>query len=68
MERKIGEVIEIGGVKAQVVEALGTRLCHQCVELDNCTKIGPVAAWKNSCMAHNRSDKTSVIFRKLESQ
>ena len=58
MERKIGEIFEYNGEWYQCVAAtLGCKGCSFCTQ-DDCTRY--------QCLSRVRSDKTSVIFKKLE--
>lgn len=59
MERKIGEIIECNGEWYQCVVAM--QGCRECSfrTRDYCTR-------HSECMSTERSDKTSVIFKKLE--
>ena len=59
MERKIGEIFEFGGEWYQCVVAIqGCRECSFRTQ-DYCTR-------RAECTSTERSDKTSVIFKKLE--
>lgn len=59
MERKIGEIFEFGGEWYQCVVAIqGCRECSFRTK-DFCTR-------HSECMSTERSDNTSVIFKKLE--
>lgn len=59
MERKIGEIVEYNGEWYQCVVAM--QGCRECLfrTQDYCTR-------HSGCMSTERSDKTSVIFKKLE--
>lgn len=59
MERKIGEIFKFGGEWYQCVE---DKSCNRCAFKD--TKCGDIS--KGYCSARYRSDKKSVIFKKLE--
>ena len=59
MERKIGEIFEIGDKKYKVVEAPNTNFCDGCIwekELECFFR------YTGSCSPRNRKDKESVIF------
>ena len=59
MERKLGEVFEVDGVKLQVVEASDTYSCDGCYFLDN-EKNG--CGFQN-CLRCERNDGKSVVFQ-----
>ena len=64
MERKIGEIFEYNGVWFQCVEDSIAPDCYDCAfhnkEYDLCEDDSP------ECRGYRRSDKTSVVFKKLE--
>ena len=59
MERKLGEVFEVDGVKLQVVEASDTYSCDGCYLLDNEKN---VCGFQN-CLRCERNDGKSVVFQ-----
>ena len=61
MERKIGEIFEYNGEWYQCLEE---KYCNGCVFRD--TKCDDVRKILGNCSVRNRSDKKSVIFKKLE--
>ena len=61
MERKLGEVFEVDGVKLQVVEASDTFSCDGCYFLDNEKN---VCGFKN-CLRCEREDNKPVKFVKV---
>ena len=61
MERKIGEIFELGGEWYQCLEE---KYCNGCVFRD--AKCDDVRKILGNCSVRNRSDKKSVIFKKLE--
>ena len=61
MERKIGEIFEYKGEWYQCVEK---HYCNECVFRD--AKCDDVRKILGNCSVRNRSDKKSVIFKKLE--
>ena len=61
MERKIGEIFEYQGEWYQCVEK---HYCNECVFRD--AKCDDVRKILGNCSVRNRSDKKSVIFKKLE--
>ena len=59
MERKIGEVFEVDGVKVQCVENINMRDCRYCFfEHLYCLDM--------PCMDFERIDKQDVIFEELK--
>ena len=61
MERKLGEVFEVDGVKLQVVEASDTFSCDGCYFLKN---EQDVCGFQN-CLKCERKDNKSVKFVKV---
>lgn len=61
MERKIGEIFEYNGEWYQCLEE---KYCNGCVFRD--AKCDDVRKILGNCSVRNRSDKKSVIFKKLE--
>ena len=61
MERKIGEIFEYNGEWYQCLEK---KYCNGCVFRD--AKCDDVRKILGNCSVRNRSDKKSVIFKKLE--
>ena len=61
MERKIGEIFEYNGEWYQCLEE---KYCNGCVFRD--AKCDDVRKILGNCSVRNRSDKISVIFKKLE--
>lgn len=55
MERKVGEIFEVEGVKLQVVEDSGCVACYF-LNSDQCVLL--------KCSAFDREDKKSVKFKK----
>lgn len=65
MERKIGEIFELGGEWYQCLEEK-THTCFGCNFRDyNCNDIS-LKEVKGSCQSERRKDNKSVIFKKLE--
>ena len=59
MERKLGEVFEVDGVKLQVVEASDTFSCDGCYFIDS----GQDVCGFQSCLRCERNDGNSVVFQ-----
>ena len=64
MERKIGEVFARDGVTLEVVESEGCKGCHLFKWCIHCDWHADEIA--GECGPFNRSDHTSVIFKKVE--
>ena len=61
MERKLGDVFEVDGVKLQVVEASDTFSCDGCYFLDS----GQNVCGFQNCLKCERKDNKSVKFVKI---
>lgn len=59
MERKIGEVFEVDGVKVQCVENINGRDCRYCF-------FAHLDCLDNPCYYYERIDKQDVIFEELK--
>lgn len=65
MERKIGEIFEFGGEWYQCIEDENED-CEQCDLSNLCPYNRDFADVIGNCTKNNRSDGTSIIFKKLE--
>lgn len=62
MERKIGEVFELDGVKLRVEE--GSSLCYGCCLFDiECINLRSI---RGNCCGVDRTDKTDVVFTEVK--
>lgn len=64
MERKIGEIFEIGGEWYQVVEC--SKDNYPCIGCYGCKGVGGARINGGECNGNARKDNKFVIFKKLE--
>ena len=64
MERAIGEVFELDGVKLRVDEA--EYWCEGCYLYDNHEDCTDVSELRGGCGYYSRSDKQNVIFTEVK--
>ena len=64
MERAIGEVFELDGVKLRVEEA--ELWCRGCYLFDIDIECGGLRSIRGDCNIEHRTDKTDVIFTEVK--